>query len=126
MARGARHRPVDVTQTTWDIYVTLRRQGPNTQRRFEHAKGMTRATCHGEPAMCAESFRNTDASDPSHSLPCLAVLVLQVRKQRILLCLRMRRQRLLLRKRWAAHADYVEDDLSTGPEVGRVLTDIRR
>ncbi len=30
VARGARHRHVDVTQTTWDIYVTLQRQGPNT------------------------------------------------------------------------------------------------
>ncbi len=43
------------------------------QRRFEHAKGMTRATCYGEQAMCTESFGNTDASDPPHCLPCLAI-----------------------------------------------------
>jgi hypothetical protein len=66
-----RHQPAGVAQTTWDIYARLRRQGPNTQRRFEHAKGMTRATCHSEQAMCAESFSKTDASGPTHSTPCL-------------------------------------------------------
>ena len=104
LSLGARHRPADVPQTTWDIYVSLRRQDPNIQHRFEHAKGTTQATCHGQPAICAESFRNTYASGPSHSIAVLGVLVLQVRKQCILLCLRMRRQRLLLRK-LAAHAD---------------------
>jgi hypothetical protein len=28
--RGARHRPADVAQTTWDKYASLPRQGPNT------------------------------------------------------------------------------------------------
>jgi hypothetical protein len=42
------------------------------QRRFRHAKGMTRVTCHAEQAVCTESFDNTDARDPSHSLPGLA------------------------------------------------------
>ena len=35
-------------QTTWDIYASLLRQGLNTQRRFVHAEGVTRATCQGE------------------------------------------------------------------------------
>jgi hypothetical protein len=45
---------------------------PIPQRRFDHAKGMTRATCHGEQTMYAESFGSTDASGPSHSMPCPA------------------------------------------------------
>ena len=28
--RGAHHRPADVAQTTWDIYASLPRQGPDT------------------------------------------------------------------------------------------------
>jgi len=48
-----------------------------------------------------------------------------VRKQCTLLYLRTRSRRLVLRNGWARNADYVEDDLGTGSEVGRVLTDIR-
>ena len=79
-------------QTTWDIYDSLLRQGLNTQRRFVHAKGVTRAACRGEQMRWAESSGNTDASDPSHSLwygafsasRCVSSLfcyVLQTRRQ---------------------------------------------
>jgi hypothetical protein len=41
-------------RTTWDIYVSLRRQSPNAQRIFVPAEGVvTRATYHGEQTKCA-------------------------------------------------------------------------
>ena len=49
-------RPVDLIQMTWDIYVGLRRQRLNPQRRFGHAKEMARASCHREQARYAGSF----------------------------------------------------------------------
>ena len=48
-------------------------------------------------ARCAESFGNTDASDPSHSLSSWHSLP-RIRKQFILLCLRTRRRRLFAEK----------------------------
>jgi hypothetical protein len=118
----ARCRPAGVAQTTWDIYARLRRQGPSTQRRFEHAKGMTRATCHGEQAMCVESFGKTDASGPAHSRSCLAFSPSSsVRKVFRCTCgrgthrpLLRTRHPLLPRKGGATPADGAEDGLSTG------------
>lgn len=61
-------RPIDLIQMTWDIYVGLRRQRLNPQRRFGHAKEMARASCHREQARYAGSFGRHPGikSGPSH------------------------------------------------------------
>jgi hypothetical protein len=59
---------------------------------------MTRATCHGEQAMCAESFGNTDASGPSHSMPCLAFSSPRSVRNVFRCACGRGRQRLLLRR----------------------------
>lgn len=51
-----------------------------TQHRFKHATGTTEAVCHGQQAICAESFGNANTSQPSHRIAAPGVLVLQVHK----------------------------------------------
>jgi hypothetical protein len=69
-------------------------------------------------------FGATDAGDASHILPRLAFPSLSV--SNLFCCACGRGAALLAQKKGRTrHADCVEDDLSTGSEVQRVLADIR-
>ena len=90
--------PLDSTQMTWDVYVSLRRQSPNTPaeiRVFERDDG---SDLSWGQAMRAESSGSTDASDPSHSLSSGAFSSSRYVSSPFCYVLQTRRQRLLLRQ----------------------------
>ena len=107
------------------------------QRRFKHAKGRFKHAKGGGESDLPRATGNVrrivlqyQCQRPfaEHAAP--VVLVLEVRRECIPLCLRaqaaMQDSVPLAEKGSAAHADCVEQDLGTGSKAGRVLTDTCR